>query len=269
MGGLGAPTTLHRGIEAALRHVRLVVALSLASVVALAWLYLWRQAASMHAGNDASMAMAMPPMPAMDPAALALTFVMWVVMMVGMMLPSAAPTVLFYGAMVRKHVERGTVFPAVWVFVSGYLIVWAGFSFAAALLQAGLEHAALLTPRMASGSNRLNGVLLVAAGVYQLTPLKDLCLSKCRNPVQFFMTHWRPGTAGALRMGIAQGAYCLGCCWMLMLLLFAVGVMNLAWVALIAAFVFLEKLLPGGRLTSRLAGAALIVVGLAILVVAA
>lgn len=242
MGGLGAPETLHRGIEAALRRDRLIVALSLAAVVGLAWLYLWR----------------MP----MDSAAIALTFVMWVVMMAGMMLPSVAPTVLLYGAMVRKHAERGSVLPAVWVFISGYLLVWAGFSAAAALLQAALEHAALLTPMMASASKRLNGLLLIAAGVYQLTPLKDLCLSKCRNPVQFFMTHWRPGTAGALRMGMAHGAYCVGCCWMLMLLLFAVGVMSLAWVALIAAFVFLEKLLPGGRLTSRFAGVALIAIGL-------
>jgi predicted metal-binding membrane protein len=269
VGGLGAPTTLHRGIEAALRRDRLVVALSLGGVVVLAWLYLWRQAAAMHAGNGGTLAMSMPAMPAMDPAALALTFVMWVVMMAGMMLPSAAPTVLLYGAMVRKHAERGTVLPAVWVFVSGYLLVWTGFSLAAVLLQIALEHAALLTPRMASGSNLLNGVLLVGAGVYQLTPLKDLCLSNCRNPVQFFMTHWRPGTAGALRMGISQGAYCVGCCWMLMLLLFAVGAMNLAWVALNVAFVFLEKLLPAGRLTSRLAGAALIVVGLTILALAA
>lgn len=268
MGGVGSPTTLHRGMDAALRRDRLVVALSLAGVVTLAWLYLWRHAASMPAGNGAGMEMAMPSMPAMDPAAFALTFVMWVVMMVGMMLPSAAPTILFYGAMVRKNAERGTVLPAVWVFVSGYLLVWTGFSLAAVVLQAALEHAALLTPGMTSGSNRLNGVLLVAAGVYQLTPLKDLCLSKCRNPVQFFMTHWRPRTAGALRMGITQGAYCLGCCWMLMLLLFVVGVMNLAWVALIAAFVFLEKLLPGGRLSSRLAGVALIAVGSAILVAA-
>lgn len=259
MGGLGGTTTLDRGIEAALRRDRLIVALSLAGVVALAWLYLWRAAASMHIGTAGGMAMTMP----------AMTFVMWIVMMAGMMLPSAAPTVLLYGAMVRKHGERGTVLPPVWVFVSGYLLVWGGFSLAAALLQAVLEHAALLTPLMASTSKRLNGALLVAAGVYQLTPLKDLCLSKCRNPVQFFMTQWRPGTAGALRMGISQGAYCVGCCWMLMLLLFAVGAMNLAWVALIAAFVFLEKLLPAGRLASRFAGAALIVLGLTTLAVAA
>jgi predicted metal-binding membrane protein len=171
--------------------------------------------------------------------------------------------------MVRKHAERGSVLPAVWVFVSGYLLVWAGFSLAAALVQAGLEHAALLTPMMESASKWLNGALLVAAGAYQLTPLKDLCLSKCRNPVQFFMTHWRPGTAGALRMGVTHGAYCVGCCWVLMLLLFAVGVMNLAWVAVIAAFVLLEKLLPAGRLVSRLAGAALIALGLAVLAFAA
>lgn len=266
MDGLGGPTALHRGIEAALRRDRLVVALSLAGVVALAWLYFWREAASMHPGSGGSMALPTSAMPAMDAAGVALIFLMWVVMMAGMMLPSAAPTVLLYAAMVRKHAERGTVLPAVWVFVSGYLLVWAGFSLAATLLQAGLGHAALLTPMMASASKWLNAVLLVAAGVYQLTPLKDLCLSKCRSPVQFFMTHWRPGTAGAFRMGISHGAYCVGCCWMLMLLLFTAGVMNLVWVAVLAAFVFLEKLAPAGLHTSRLAGVVLIVIGLAILV---
>jgi predicted metal-binding membrane protein len=264
VGGLDS-AALQRGIEAALRRDRLVVALSLAGVVILAWIYLWRATASMHAVDGGSMAMAMPAMPAMDPAALALTFTMWVVMMAGMMLPGAAPTVLLYGAMVRKHAERAMVLPAVWVFVSGYLLVWAAFSVAAALLQAALENAALLTPMMASASKPLDGALFVAAGLYQLTPLKERCLGKCRNPVPFFMTHWRPGTAGALRMGISHGAYCVGCCWMLMLILFAVGVMNLVGVALIAAFVFIEKLLPAGRLTSRFAGAALIVVGLAVL----
>lgn len=268
MGGLGGSTALQRSIEAALRRDRLMVALSLAGVIAVAWVYLWRHAASMPAGDGASMALSVPAMPAMQPAGLALTFAMWTIMMAGMMLPGAAPTVLLYGAMVRKHAERGAVLPAVWIFVGGYLLVWGGFSFAAALLQAALEHAALLTPMMASASKPLNGVLLLAAGIYQLTPLKNLCLSKCRDPVQFFMTHWRPGAAGALRMGISHGAYCVGCCWMLMLLLFAVGVMNLAWVALLAAFVLLEKLLPAGPLSSRLAGAALILLGLGILAAA-
>jgi predicted metal-binding membrane protein len=234
---------------------RFVVALSLAGVVALAWLYLWRQSAAM----PSDMAMEMSGMPAMDSAGVALVFAMWLVMMAGMMLPGAAPMVLLYGAMVRKHSERGSVLPAVWIFVSGYLLVWAGFSLAAALLQALLDHAALLSPAMTSSSKPLSSLLLAAAGVYQLTPLKDRCLRHCREPVQFLMTHWRPGPVGALRMGLVHGAYCVGCCWMLMLLLFAVGVMNLAWVAAIAAFVLVEKLLPGARFTSRFAGAALLV----------
>jgi predicted metal-binding membrane protein len=237
---------------------RLITAASLAGVIALAWLYLWRAGASMHAGEGGSMAMP-----------LGLTFVMWAVMMAAMMLPSAAPTVLLYGAMVRKNAERGTALPSVWIFVSGYLLAWAGFGLLATLLQAALEHGGLLTPMMASASPWLTAGLLVAAGIYQLTPLKDLCLTSCRNPVQFLMARWRPGAAGALRMGLAHGAYCVGCCWMLMLLLFALGVMNLAWVALIAAFVAIEKLLPVGRLTSRFAGAALIATGLAVAAVGA
>jgi predicted metal-binding membrane protein len=254
--GLGSPTAPGHGIEAALRRERLIVALGIVGAVALAWLYLWHHAAAMHADGGS---MAMP----VSPVTIALTFAMWVVMMAGMMLPSAAPTVLLYGAMVRKHAGQGRGLPAVWVFVGGYLLVWAGFSFAAALLQAALDHAGVLSSMMASGSQRLNGALVVAAGVYQLTPVKNLCLSKCRNPVQFFMLHWRPGTAGALRMGIRHGAYCVGCCWALMLLLFAAGVMNLAWVAFIAALALVEKLFRFGVLASRFAGAALIIVGLA------
>jgi len=263
VGGVSTPGALDRGIEAALRRERLAVALSLAGVVALAWLYLWRHAAAMHAG------MAMPAMPSLQIVALGVTFLMWTVMMAGMMLPGAAPTVLLYGAMARKHAERGSGLPGTWILVAGYLLVWTAFSLVATLLQAALEHAALLTPMMASDSQLLNGVMIIAAGLYQLTPLKNICLSKCRDPVQFFMMHWRPGKAGALRMGMSHGAYCLGCCWMLMLLLFTVGVMNLAWVALIAAFVLLEKLLPAGPVASRFAGVALIVVGVAILALAA
>lgn len=256
MDGLGS-TALQRGVEAALRRDRILAALGLVGVIGLAWLYLWHEAVSMHSGGDTG------AMSGIEPAALARTFAMWIVMMAGMMLPSAAPTILLYGAMVRRHAEQGSVLPAVWVFVSGYLAVWACFSVVAALLQAALQHWALLTPMMVSASKSLDGALLLAAGIYQFTPLKHHCLSKCRNPVQFFMTHWRPGTSGALRMGATHGAYCVGCCWLLMLLLFALGVMNLASVALVAAFVLLEKLLPAGRLTSRFAGAALIGTSLA------
>ena len=206
----------------------------------------------------------MPAMPAMGAGSLVLLLVMWAVMMVGMMLPSAAPAALLYGTLVRKHAERGNALPAVWVFVAGYLAAWTLFSAGAALLQAALAHAALLTPMMASASKPLTTGLLLAAGVYQLTPLKNACLSKCRDPLRFFLMRWRPGAWGAFRMGLEHGAYCVGCCWALMLVLFAVGVMNLLWVALVAAFIFVEKLLPAGRVTSRVAGIALVLAAAAV-----
>ena len=149
-----------------------------------------------------------------------------------------------------------------WIFVAGYLAMWTLFSAAATLLQAALESAALLTPAMATASAGLGAVALIAAGVYQLTPFKEACLGKCRNPLQFFMTRWRPGPGGAFGMGLEHGAWCVGCCWALMLLLFVAGVMNLAWVALIAAFVFVEKVFPGARVVTLASSAALIVSGL-------
>lgn len=265
MGGIAPQAALDRGIEATLRHDRRVVAVSLVVVIALAWLYLWRDARAMSH-------MAMPGMPMEDmpqvssAAALAFTFVMWTVMMIGMMLPSAAPTVLLYGALVRKNGERGNVLPAVWVFTSGYLVVWTGFSLAAALLQTVLEHTGFLTPMMASASASLSAALLIAAGIYQWLPLKEVCLRKCRNPIEFFATRWRAGRSGALRMGMAHGVYCVGCCWVLMLLLFVGGVMNLLWVALIAAFILAEKLFPAYKYTSRFASAAFIASGLLLLI---
>ncbi len=261
MEGVGAPAALERGIEATLRHDRRVVLGSLTAVVAFAWLYLWHMAAGM---DHAVMAMAAVPRSS-DFGALALTFLMWSVMMAGMMLPSAAPTILLYGALVRKNGAQGTVLPGVWIFAGAYLLVWAGFSVAATLLQALLEHEALLTPAMATASVGLGALALIASGVYQLTPLKQTCLSKCTNPLEFFVTRWRAGSGGAFRMGLEHGAYCVGCCWALMLLLFVAGVMNLLWVALIAAFVFVEKLYPARGVTSRVASAALILSGLALL----
>jgi predicted metal-binding membrane protein len=261
MEGVGAPAALERGIEAALRHDRKVVVASLTAVVVLAWLYLWHMAADM---DRAAMAMATMPRSA-DAGALALTFLMWAVMMAGMMLPSAAPTILLYGALVRKSGAKGMVLPGVWIFAGAYLLVWSGFSVAATLLQALLEHEALLTPAMATASVGLGALALIAAGVYQLTPLKHICLRKCRNPLEFFVMRWRAGPGGAFRMGLEHGAYCVGCCWALMLLLFVAGVMNLAWVALIAVFVFVEKLFPAAGWTSRVASAALILSGLYLL----
>ena len=261
MGGVASPAALDRSIEAILRRDRRVVIASLALVIALAWLYLWRDARAM---AEIPAGMDMPH--AASAGALALTFAMWTVMMIGMMLPSAAPTILFYGALVRKNGERGTVLPAVWIFTSGYLAEWTAFSAAATLLQAVLDQAMLMTPMLASGSKGLSAAILIAAGIYQWLPIKEVCLRKCRNPFEFFTMRWRAGTHGAFRMGLEYGLYCVGCCWMLMLLLFVAGVMNLLWIALIAALVLIEKVLPGGKLTSRIASVALIAVGLVVLV---
>jgi predicted metal-binding membrane protein len=247
--------------DAGLRYDRRATLGGLGAVVTVSWLYLWHMAAGM---DHASMAMAAAPRAA-DAGALVLTFVMWTVMMAGMMLPSAAPAIVLYGAMVRKNAERGSALPATWTFVGAYLVVWTAFSAGATALQAALEAAALMTPALTLASAGLGALALVAAGVYQLTPLKQACLRKCRNPMELFLTRWRTGGAGAFRMGLEHGAYCLGCCWALMLVVFVAGVMNLAWVALIAAFVFVEKLLPGGRLVSYVAGAVLIASGIFVL----
>ena len=263
MGRIGAPSPLDRGIDATLRHDRWVTVGSLAAVVVVAWLYLWHTTTAMDQA-----AMAMPGMPGMseaphatDAATFVLALVMWTVMMAGMMLPGVAPTVLLYAAMVRKNGARGTVLPGVWIFASAYLLVWAGFSVAATVLQTLLQHASLLTPTLAAASTRVAALALIVAGAYQLTPLKRSCLARCRNPLEFFMTRWRAGSGGAFAMGLEHGAYCVGCCWALMLLLFVAGVMNLAWVALIAAFVFVEKLFPAVRLVSPVASTALMIAG--------
>ena len=252
---------LDAALESTLRHDRRVIAASLLLVLAVAWLYLWRAAAAM-SGMD------MPDMPmpqGWGPGAFVLTLAMWLVMMVGMMLPGAAPTILLYAAMVRKNGERGTVLPQAWIFTSGYLAVWAAFSVLATLLQVALDQAALLTPMLRSANQGVSAAILVAAGIYQWLPVKQVCLRNCRSPLQWFVARWRPGAAGAFRMGAENGYYCLGCCWLLMLLLFVAGVMNLLWVALISAFVFAEKLLPAGRFTARFAGLALIFSGAAVL----
>ncbi len=209
----------------------------------LAWLWLWRAASDMSAamaGMDR--AMAMPPRGLVD---LVLLLAMWWVMMAGMMLPSAAPMILTFANVNAKRRTRGQPWVPTALFVAGYLLTWGGFSLVATLAQAGLERAALLSPMDMTANGRwLGGALFLAAGLYQFTPLKQACLRLCWSPLDFLLNRWREGPAGALAMGATHGLYCLGCCWILMLLLFAVGVMNLAWVAALAAIVLLEKLLP-------------------------
>ena len=198
-----------------------------------------------------------------DASHFALMFGMWAVMMVGMMVPSATPMALIYAAVARKADRQGSPVSPTFIFVSGYVAMWTLFSLGATFAQWGLERASLLSPMLVSSSPWLGAGLLVAAGVYQFTPAKDACLEHCRAPASFFSEHWRPGAWGAFRLGLVHGAYCLGCCWVLMGLLFVGGVMNLLWIAAITIFVLGEKLLSG-RFAGRAAGTAMIAVGLAL-----
>ena len=242
---------------------RVVITGCLVLAIALAWaylVYLDRQmsAAMAYDREMAAMGMAMDkPWGAAD---VFFTFAMWAVMMVGMMTASAAPVMLLFAGM---HAKRGArrVPGVVLAFGAGYLLVWTFFSAGAALAQWALHALAMLSPSMTTSSAWLGGAILIAAGVYQLTPLKSACLAHCRSPLGFLMSHWRDGTAGALRMGIEHGTYCLGCCWALMCVLFVVGVMNLVWVAAMTIFVLLEKIGPAGAVLARVAGVAMIASG--------
>ena len=233
---------------------QLLFLLCLLALTALAWLMLLQMARDMSApGGMADAAMAGMLMPWSLADAL-LMFAMWVVMMVGMMLPSALPMLLIYQQMLRKRMPAPQRHLALLLFCSAYGLVWAGFALGATVLQWALEQLALLSPGMRSSSTALGAGLLLVAGVYQWLPSKAVCLEHCRGPLHFLLGYWRPGVLGGWRMGLAHGAYCLGCCWALMGLLFVVGVMNLLWVAVIGAFVLLEKNLPQGLWLGRLCG---------------
>ena len=223
---------------------RIVILAALAAIAGLAWLYLFIAAADMTAamaGMDRAMAM-----PSRSAIELLLLFAMWSVMMVGMMLPGVTPVILTFGTVNRNRRARGEPYVPSALFTAGYLLAWIGFSLAATLAQEALERAGLLSPMdMTTNSRLLGGFLFLAAGLYQFTPVKLACLRFCRSPIDFVVNHWRDGPVGALRMGLTHGLYCLGCCWILMLLLFVGGVMNLLWVALLAIVVLGEKLAAG------------------------
>jgi predicted metal-binding membrane protein len=189
-----------------------------------------------------------------DPRDLLSTLAMWSVMMAAMMIPSAAPMILMFAAVHRKRRESSAPYVPTGMFVLGYLIIWVVFSALATLAQWGLHAATLLSSAMMIASPIVAAVVLVAAGVFQWTALKDACLTQCSSPLSFIMTRWREGAAGAVSMGLRHGLFCAGCCGLLMAILFVTGVMNLLWVALLAAFVLAEKLLPRRRWLSRLSG---------------
>jgi predicted metal-binding membrane protein len=252
-------------IEEVLRRDRLVVSSCLLLVIVLAWAYLLAGAGMMQEMGDMAMPMSTGPW-SLGHAAIVL--VMWAVMMAAMMLPSAAPMILLFTTIARRSSDRGELAGGSGAFAFAYLIVWATFSVAAVALQFGLEKAALLSPMMQTTSIALAGAMLIAAGLYQWTRVKQICLRHCRSPLEFITTHWRPGARGAFLMGLRHGAVCVGCCWLLMLLLFVGGVMNLTWIAGIALFVLAEKLLPAGHWIGKGAGVLLVVWGIATLLAA-
>lgn len=190
-----------------------------------------------------------------------LLFAMWVVMMAGMMLPSAAPTLLLYAGVIRKSPDAGRAHAHVYAFASGYLLVWTAFSLAATVFQRTLGHLLVLSPMMESQSRVLSAGLLMAAGLYQLTPLKSSCLNSCRSPAAFIAQHWKRGVSGGFRLGLEHGLFCLGCCWALMLLLFVGGVMNLWWITGLTILVLVEKLAPFGRRGCGIVGFLIVGIG--------
>jgi predicted metal-binding membrane protein len=260
-------------LEAVLRRDRAVVVAILVGVITLAWIYILLGAGTGMTAMDVIMPGAiMPSMQGMMmPAAwtigyAGLMFVMWWVMMTAMMLPSAAPVLLLFARVNREKKTDHRPYVPTGIFAGGYLIAWGGFSALAVGLQWELERLGLLSPMMATTSYWLGGTILVAAGVWQLTPVKSICLRHCRSPMGFLVQHWRSGQLGAFRMGLEHGSYCLGCCWFLMGLLFFGGIMNLYWIIGLAAFILLEKTIPMGSWIGRVVGLGVAAWGAVILV---
>lgn len=240
-------------LERLLRRDRAVTLIALLTASLLAWTYLLF-GAGMDMHSMSMPKMVMPMVSPWSPSYFALMLAMWAIMMAAMMLPSAAPMILLFATIERRR--RGTSpFPATTIFAAAYFVVWIGFSVAATVLQWQLDRLAMLSPTMAAASPLLSAIALIAIGTYQFTPWKHACLRNCRSPLEFITEYW---TRGPFGIGIRHGIYCVGCCWMLMLLLFVGGVMNLLWLALITVFILAEKTMPGGECLSYAAGAALI-----------
>lgn len=237
----------------------------LAVMVALSWLYL----ADMHLGPSGmvdGMAHHAMRTERVQLNGLPATFVMWCVMMVAMMLPTAVPAISLFLRLFGKRHPTGAAAVTTTMYVVGYLGAWIGYAVFAALAQEAFTQSSMLTPTAASASRVMSGLVLLAAGIFQFTPLKTACLTKCRAPLGFFLAEWRDGKTGALVLGLRHGSYCVGCCWALMMVLFVVGVMNLAWMALLSVFSLGEKSVPARWHLSRIMGAILVAWGTSIAV---
>ncbi|MHB8733542.1 MAG: DUF2182 domain-containing protein [bacterium] len=234
-----------------------VVVAGVAGLTALAWLDLVRIASGMAKGMGMAMTIS-APVPWMIDDLLA-NGVMWSIMMVAMMLPSATPMLLLFSGAQRTRRATGQIAVPAGLFAAGFVLVWLGLSWCAAGMQWTFQAFLVLSPQLAVTRFPLAIAFLIVAGVYQFTPLKHACLARCQSPLGFLMTQWREGPGGALRMGARYGAYCVGCCWTLMGLLFVVGIMNMLWIVLLAIFVLIEKLVVRGPWLARVTGVALIV----------
>ncbi len=242
-------------IEAVALRERAILVVVLALVPLLCWAWIVAMARDMYGSMSGPSAWMMTPV--WDGWHVLLLGAMWVVMMIGMMVPSAAPTLLIYAAIMRRSVEGPRAALRVYPMAAGYLLVWIGFSVAATLVQRALSHALLLSPMMTLASPMAGAAVLIATALYQLTPLKRACLDSCRSPITFITEHMRPGAPGAFRLGLDHGVYCLGCCWTLMLLLFVGGVMNLWTIVALTVFVLVEKVAPLGEWSRWLSAAGL------------
>jgi predicted metal-binding membrane protein len=263
---------MNAALEAVLRRDRGIVLAALAIITAIAWADLAWLADDMAMGGMDMTGFRMIPagrslmMPASEPwqrIEFGYVFAMWVLMMIGMMTPSVAPMILIYARVGRQAATQAKPFAASGWFAAGYLLAWTSFSLVATSLQWALERAALLTPMMESASNILGAIVLILAGLYQWTPLKEACLAYCQSPLRFIQQQggFRGDRGGAVALGFRHGIYCIGCCWALMALLFIGGVMNLLWIAALAILILLEKLTPLGRVVARIAGAGFIACG--------
>jgi len=253
---VGTPTRL----ETALADLRPSLIVVLLVIPLLCWIWVIAMARDMYGPMSGASAWMMTV--TWDAPRLLLLWAMWAAMMAGMMLPSAAPILLLYARTMRNRAHKRRPSRHIYAMAAGYVVVWAGFSLAATALQHALAEFLLLTPMMEPASPAAAAGLLIIAGLYQLTPFKRVCLDVCRSPIAFLGSRWREGVAGAFRMGVWHGAYCLGCCWALMLLLFAGGVMNLVVILALTAWVAVEKLAPFGEQSARASGALLIAAGL-------
>lgn len=251
---LPSKTPLSKTMQTVIHRDRIIIGIGIALMAMLGWGYLMQMSVA------PGQAMAMPSHASGNWQTVGLNAVMWAVMMIAMMLPTASPMIMSFTRVLHQQQAESAML-STGVFIAGYLAVWFGFSAIAAMSQVGLHNSDLLSSPMGKTGPELGAGLLITAGAFHWSPLKEACLDKCRSPLSFLLLEWRKGKRGAFIMGLRHGVFCMGCCWALMLLMFAGGVMNLAWMALLAVYMLLEKVVPNGRLFSRVSGIMLMMAG--------